>query len=126
MVDGGGALGLTRSEFETLPLCPFPTFCRWVLAFDSTANQQLAIGNSPKSAMPLGYHTRVSTPLKPTKNIQSLPTLDPTLKGGGRIKFERRVTLLSLAAGFPAVLFVHFYSGTTTTRPRCSGQSIYS
>ncbi len=53
--------------------------------------------------MPLGYHTRVSTPLKPTKNIQPLPTLDPTLKGGGRIKFERRVTLLALAAGFPAV-----------------------
>jgi PAS domain-containing protein len=79
-----------------------------VLEFDSTANQQLAIGNSPKSAMPLGYHTHVSTPLKPTKNIQPLPTLDPTLKGGGRIKFERRVTLLSLAAGFPAVSLCAF------------------
>src|SRR5580765_7016195 len=30
------------------------------------------------------------------------------MKGGGRIKFERRVTLLSLAAGFPAVALCAF------------------
>ena len=68
--------------------------------FDSTANRQ--------SAIPLGYHTRVSTPPKPIKSIQPLPTLDPTLKGGGRIKFERRVTFLALAAGFPAVSLCAF------------------
>jgi nitrogen fixation/metabolism regulation signal transduction histidine kinase len=56
----------------------------------------------------LGYHTRVSTPPKPIKSIQPLPTLDPTLKGGGRIKFERRVTFLALAAGFPAVSLCAF------------------
>lgn len=51
----------------------------------------------------MSYHTLVSTPLRSTKNVQSLSTLDPTIKSGGRIKFERRVTLLALAAGFPAV-----------------------
>ena len=33
----------------------------------------------------------------------SLPALDPAFGRGSRLKFERRVTLLSLAAGFPAV-----------------------
>jgi len=78
-----------------------------VFEFDSTANWQSAVGNR-QSPIPLGYHTRVSTPLKPTKNIQPLPTLDPSLKGGGRIKFERRVTILALAAGFPAVSLCAF------------------
>ena len=45
----------------------------------------------------------MSTPVKPSKNVQTLTTLDPEFKHGGRIKFERRVTLLALGAGFPAV-----------------------
>ena len=45
----------------------------------------------------------MSTPAKQPKHISTIPSLDPSLKRGGRIKFERRVTLLALAAGFPAV-----------------------
>ena len=59
---------------------------------------------APKTKAPLqSYHQRVSTPAKPPKHISTVPSLDPSLKRGGRIKFERRVTLLALAAGFPAV-----------------------
>jgi hypothetical protein len=43
----------------------------------------------------------VSTPVKPP----SFASLDPELKRG-RLKFERRITILSLLAGFPAVGFV--------------------
>lgn len=35
--------------------------------------------------------------------MSTLPALDPSLKHGGRLKFEGRITLLALAAGFPAV-----------------------
>ena len=45
----------------------------------------------------------MSSPVKPPKNVPTLSALDPTIRGGGRIKFERRVTILALAAGFPAV-----------------------
>jgi nitrogen fixation/metabolism regulation signal transduction histidine kinase len=45
----------------------------------------------------------VSSPGKPQKVKPSFASLDPTFRGGGRLKFERRVTLLALAAGFPAV-----------------------
>ena len=45
----------------------------------------------------------MSTPYKPPKNVSSLPQLDPALKRGGRLTFERRVSFLALAAGFPAV-----------------------
>ncbi len=44
----------------------------------------------------------MSTPAKQSKHTSTIPSLDPGLKRG-RIKFERRVTLLALAAGFPAV-----------------------
>ena len=37
------------------------------------------------------------------KNESAFSTLDPALKRGGTLQFERRVTLLSLAAGLPAV-----------------------
>jgi len=40
----------------------------------------------------------VSTPVKPPP----FSPLDPELKRGG-LKFERRITILSLLAGFPAV-----------------------
>ena len=42
----------------------------------------------------------MSTPVKPPKQFSSL---DPELKHGHRLKFERRITLLALLAGFPAV-----------------------
>lgn len=45
----------------------------------------------------------MSSPAKPSKNLSTIPSLDPALTRGRRIKFERRVTLLALAAGFPAV-----------------------
>lgn len=49
----------------------------------------------------------MSTPVKSPKH-GSLSSLDPTLGHGGRLKFERRVTLLSLAAGFPGIALCAF------------------
>lgn len=52
----------------------------------------------------------MSKPEKPT----SFASLDPTLGQRGKLKFEGRVTLLSLAAGFPAVAlcaFLLWYDG---------------
>jgi two-component system nitrogen regulation sensor histidine kinase NtrY len=43
------------------------------------------------------------TPVKPPKQPLSYSSLDPELQRGNRLKFERRITLLALAAGFPAV-----------------------
>jgi nitrogen fixation/metabolism regulation signal transduction histidine kinase len=51
----------------------------------------------------MGYHSGVSTSAKP-KHPSTLPSLDPALRRGGRLKFERRVTFLALAAGAPAVV----------------------
>jgi len=46
----------------------------------------------------------VSTPVKPPpKQAVSFSALDPELRHGHRLKFERRITLLALFAGFPAV-----------------------
>jgi two-component system, NtrC family, nitrogen regulation sensor histidine kinase NtrY len=45
----------------------------------------------------------VSTPVKSPKQSLPISSLDPDLSRGTRLKFERRITLLSLAAGFPAV-----------------------
>jgi two-component system nitrogen regulation sensor histidine kinase NtrY len=46
----------------------------------------------------------VSTPVKPSKQpLSSFSSLDPEFQHGKRLKFERRITLLALAAGFPAV-----------------------
>jgi len=42
----------------------------------------------------------VSLPVKPPKQFSAL---DPELRHGHRLKFERRITLLALFAGFPAV-----------------------
>lgn len=59
----------------------------------------------------------MSTPAKPTKHLSSQPHLDPALHHTGRLKFEGRVTLLALVAGFPAVaisallLWLNGYSG---------------
>ena len=56
----------------------------------------------------MGYHDAVSTPTKLPKHSSTFPSLDPALKRGGRLKFEKRITLLALAAGFPAVFLVAF------------------
>ena len=45
----------------------------------------------------------MNTPSKLSKHTSSTPSLDPALSRGGRLKFEGRVTVLALAAGFPAV-----------------------
>jgi two-component system nitrogen regulation sensor histidine kinase NtrY len=56
----------------------------------------------------------VSTPVKAPKHVQSFSSLDPELRRGNRLKFERRITLLALFAGFPAVglcSFLLWYDG---------------
>jgi two-component system nitrogen regulation sensor histidine kinase NtrY len=50
----------------------------------------------------------VNTSAKLPKHAPTISTLDPALQPGGRLKFERRVTLLALGAGFPAVLLCAF------------------
>ena len=54
------------------------------------------------------YHTGVSSATKPAKKVTPLSTLDPSLRSGGRLQFERRITYLALAAGFPAVALCAF------------------
>jgi len=49
----------------------------------------------------------VSTPAKP-KHSTTFTSLDPALKHGDRLRFERRITFLALAAGFPAVTLCAF------------------
>ena len=56
----------------------------------------------------MGYHSHVNNPTKLAKHTSTISSLDPALKRGGRLKFERRVTLLSLSAGFPAVVLCAF------------------
>jgi two-component system nitrogen regulation sensor histidine kinase NtrY len=50
----------------------------------------------------------VSTPAKLPKNVSAIASLDPALRHGGRLKFEKRVTFLALAAGLPAVALCAF------------------
>ena len=45
---------------------------------------------------------------KPAKHISTISSLDPAIRRGGRLKFEKRVTFLALAAGFPAVCLCAF------------------
>lgn len=52
----------------------------------------------------MGYHNGVSTPGKPAKPTSAFSTLDPSLKRGGRLGFERRIIFLALLTGFPAGL----------------------
>jgi len=62
----------------------------------------------------LGYHINVSSPVKPPNQTITLQSIDPTLQRGSRLKFEKRVTILALAAGFPAVAlcaFLLWYDG---------------
>jgi two-component system nitrogen regulation sensor histidine kinase NtrY len=57
----------------------------------------------------------VSTPVKPPpKQVLSYSSLDPELRHGHRLKFERRITILAMFAGFPAVAlcaFLLWYDG---------------
>jgi two-component system nitrogen regulation sensor histidine kinase NtrY len=46
----------------------------------------------------------VSTPAKLSKKTSSFTSLDPALRRGSHLRFERRVTFLALGAGFPAVV----------------------
>lgn len=48
----------------------------------------------------MDYHKGVKSA---ARTSSSTPTLDPALRRGSRLGFERRVSLLALAAGFPAV-----------------------
>jgi two-component system, NtrC family, nitrogen regulation sensor histidine kinase NtrY len=56
----------------------------------------------------------VSTPVKPPKHPSPWASLDPALTHQSGLKFERRITILALAAGFPAVglcAFLLWYDG---------------
>ena len=63
----------------------------------------------------MGYHNPVSKPPNSPKNASTFSHLDPALRKSA-LKFEKRVTLLALAAGFPGValsawlLWYHGYS----------------
>ena len=50
----------------------------------------------------------MSTPAKLPKHSTTFTSLDPAFKRGGRLRFERRITFLALAAGFPAVILCAF------------------
>ena len=61
----------------------------------------------------MGYHEPVSTPPKSPKATQTFTHLDPTGRGS-HLKFEGRVTALTMAAGLPAVAlcaFLLWYDG---------------
>src|SRR5688572_32256724 len=56
----------------------------------------------------------MSTPVKPPKHPSPFASLDPALARSAGFKFERRITLLALGAGFPAVAlcaFLLWYDG---------------
>jgi two-component system nitrogen regulation sensor histidine kinase NtrY len=56
----------------------------------------------------MGYHSGVSVPRNPAKHTSTFTTLDPALKRGGRLAFERRLTVLTLLCGLPAVALCVF------------------
>jgi nitrogen fixation/metabolism regulation signal transduction histidine kinase len=64
----------------------------------------------------MGYHNPVSAPHTPAKNTSTFSHLDPALRASS-LKFEKRVTILALLAGFPGValcallLWLNDYSG---------------
>ncbi|HEU4713052.1 MAG TPA: ATP-binding protein [Pyrinomonadaceae bacterium] len=56
----------------------------------------------------------MSTPVKPPKHPSPISSLDPALARSDGLKFERRITILALLAGFPAVglsMFLLWYDG---------------
>ena len=57
----------------------------------------------------------VHTTANPAQKSSTIPSLDPSI-AHGRLQFERRITILSLGAGFPAVaavVFLLWYHGYT-------------
>ncbi len=64
----------------------------------------------------MGYHNPVNAPHNPARNTSTFSHLDPALRASS-LKFEKRITLLSLLAGFPGValcaflLWLNNYSG---------------
>jgi len=50
----------------------------------------------------------VNTSAKPGKPQSSISSLDPALKHSARLTFEKRITVLALAAGFPAMVLAAF------------------
>src|SRR6185369_17698863 len=61
----------------------------------------------------MGYHNPVSAPANPGKTPTTFSHLDPGLRGRS-LKFERRVTILALLAGFPGValcVFLLWFNG---------------
>jgi nitrogen fixation/metabolism regulation signal transduction histidine kinase len=69
-------------------------------------------------ATALSYHSGVSTPAKLPKPVSTFTNLDPSLRRGGRVKFESRITFLALAAGFPAVVLCAFLLWYDNYSPR--------
>jgi len=55
----------------------------------------------------MGYHKPVSTSPNPSRQSSTFSHLDPALRGK-HIKFEGRVTVLALAAGFPGIALCAF------------------
>ena len=55
----------------------------------------------------MGYHEPVTTPAKPTRETSTISYLDLGARGA-RLKFERRVSMLALAAGLPGVALCAF------------------
>jgi nitrogen fixation/metabolism regulation signal transduction histidine kinase len=56
----------------------------------------------------MGYHSDVNPSAKLPKHASTIASLDPALTRGSRLKFERRITFLALAAGGPAVALCAF------------------
>jgi len=54
--------------------------------------------------MKLALCSGVSVPRHPAKHTSTFATLDPALKRGGRLAFERRLTFLTLLCGLPAAV----------------------
>ena len=55
----------------------------------------------------MGYHEPVSTPVKPPRDPATISYLDLAARSS-RLKFERRISALALAAGFPGVALCAF------------------
>src|SRR5438445_4701970 len=70
----------------------------------------------------MGYHSGVSVPRNPAKHTSTFTTLDPALKRGGRLPFERRLTVLTLLCGLPAVALCVFllWYGDYSGRLQCT------
>jgi nitrogen fixation/metabolism regulation signal transduction histidine kinase len=68
----------------------------------------------------MGYHSGVHGYDSASDSKSIAPNLDPTLRGGRDLGFERRLTVLALLSGFPAVatviLLLWYYEVSTRTQ----------